>query len=90
MFNIYGRKLPYSDEIALNLIQLAEEDGGRLRRIAIRAGHEPHTCMFGFGKSSPRWWISPVCVSTLLLVGYMTKDWSWQNLDLMLTRMGFL
>ncbi len=90
MFNIYGRKLPDAGQIARNLIQLAEEDGGRMRRIALRAGHEPHTCMFGFGKSGSRWWVSPFCFSTLLFVGYLTKDWSWMNLDLMLTRLGFL
>ena len=89
MFNIYGRKLPDPNQIARNLVQLAEEDRNRVRRLALRGTYEPTTCMFRFGTSHPRWWVSPVFGSTLLLIGFLAKDWSWQTLDLMLTRMGF-
>ncbi len=90
MFNIYGRILPDPEQLARNLIQLAEEDSGRLRRIELRAGHEPHDCMFRLGKSSRHWWISPTFASTILFVGYLTKEWSWQTLDMALTRLGFM
>ncbi len=89
MFNIYGRKLPDPNQIALNLVQLAEEDRRRVQRLALRGTYEPTTCMFRFGSSHARWWISPVCTSTLLLIAFLAKDWSWNALDMMLTRLGF-
>ncbi len=89
MFNVYGRKLPDPNQIARNLAQLREEDRRRAQRLALRGVYEPTTCMFPLGSCHPRWWISPVCVSTLLLIGFLARDWSWHALDMMLTRMGF-
>ena len=88
MFNVYGRKLPDPQEITRNLIQLAHEDQGRVRRLAIRS-HGNRTCLFGFGSSSGRWWISPVCFSGLMILGFLIRDWSWRTIDLLLTRIGF-
>ena len=90
MFNIYGRKLPDPEEITRNLAQIEEEDTGRLRRISLRQRWSGRRRTFEFGRSSRRWWISPVFGSALLVVGFVTKDWSWQALDLLLTRLGFL
>ena len=87
-FNVYGRRLPDPQEIARNLIQLADEDHGRIRRLAIRADGG-RTCLFGFGASHPRWWVSPVCFSGLMAAGFWMRDWSWHTLDLLLTQIGF-
>lgn len=88
MFNVYGRKLPDPQEIAHNLIQLANEDQGRMRRLALRS-HGSRACLFGFGSAAGRWWISPVCFSGLMIAGFLMRDWSWHTLDLLLTRIGF-
>lgn len=87
-FNVYGRRLPDSDEIARNLIQLAEEDQGRLRRLAIRA-RGGRGCLFDLGACHPRWWISPVCFSGVMVLGFLMRDWSWRTLDQVLTLIGF-
>ncbi|MCG8509071.1 MAG: hypothetical protein MI741_07560 [Rhodospirillales bacterium] len=90
MFNIYGRKLPDPDQIARNIVQLRNEDMARARRLAIRRNRDFVSCFFPLGNSSnPRWWISPVCTSTVLMIGYMTRDWSWDALDKVLLSMGF-
>ena len=90
MFNVYGRKLPDPNQIARNLAQLREEDRRRVHRLALRGVYEPTTCLFPLGTSSHRrWWVSPVCVTTLLLIGFLAKDWSRHALDMMLTQMGF-
>jgi len=87
MFNIYGRKLPDPEQIARNLVQLAEEDSGRARRLRFRRGAA--RCLFAFGASNPRWWVSPLCCTSALMVGFLMRDWSWRVLDVMLTRIGF-
>jgi hypothetical protein len=89
MFNIYGRKLPDPDQIAHNIVQLRDEDVRRARRIAIRRNRDFASCFFPLGGCNSRWWISPACTSTVLSVGYMTRDWSWNALDLLLVSMGF-
>lgn len=89
MFNIYGRRLPDADQIARNLVQLAEEDRGRARRMALRAQSGGRSCLFAFGTVSPNWWVSPLACSSLLAIGFLTRDWSWQILDHVLVQMGF-
>lgn len=86
MFNIYGRRLPDSEQIARNLVQLAEEDRRRARRLALRSQRGG---TFALGTANTNWWVSPLCCSSLLAIGFLTRDWSWRILDHVLVQMGF-
>ena len=87
--NVYGRRIPEQIEIARNLAQLVKEDEGRARRIALRRRGTDRRYYHRMGPVSHRWWVSPVCALTVMVFGYLTKDWSWHALDAFLTGLGF-
>ena len=82
------------DVLARGLQQLADEQEGRLRRIAIRNQRNDLGWFTSWILRRPApsgarfWWLAPASWAVVFSVGFFVTDWFWDAFDQFLGRLG--
>ena len=82
------------DVLTRNLLQLADEQEGRLRRIAIRNRRNNLGWFDSWFQLRPApgdvrfWWLAPASWAVVFSIGFLVTDWFWDAFGQFLGRLG--